>query len=95
MATQKFMGRGEIIKRLAEQMRTQKSPPKNPHAAAIAVLQARGHLKADGKTFTAVGEVRNKMTAEERAKDRAARATGYSPSSFTYDPRSNMARRRK
>jgi len=95
MATQKFMGRGEIIKRLAEQMRTQKSPPKDPHAAAIAVLKARGHLKDDGKTFTAAGAARNRMTAEERAKNRAARASGASPSDFTYDPRSNMARRRK
>jgi hypothetical protein len=94
MATQKFMGQGEIIKRLAEQMRTQKSPPKDPHAAAIAVLQARGHLKADGKTFTAAGAARNQMTAEERAKDRAARATGASPSSFTYNPRTNRARRK-
>ncbi len=95
MATQKFMGRGEIINRLAEQMRTQKNPPKDPHAAAIAVLQARGHLKADGKTFTSAGKARNQMTAEERAKDRAARAAKTSPNLFTYDPRSNTARRKK
>lgn len=94
MATQKFMGANQLIARLTEQMRSQKNPPKDPHAAALSVLKARGHLKDDGKTFTPKGAARNRMTAEERAIDRAARATGASPNSFRYNPRTNTARKK-
>jgi proline racemase len=95
MATQKYMGAHQLIERLTEQMRTQKSPPADPRAAAIAVLQARGHLKDDGKTFTAAGAKRDAMTAEERALDRAATRTGARPSQFTYNPRTNRAERKR
>jgi hypothetical protein len=86
MATQKFMGRGQLIDRLAAQI--------GNRATAIAVLQKRGQLEADGKTFTKVGAVRNAMTAEERAKDRAATKTGKPASSFTYNPKTNTARKK-
>jgi len=94
MTTQKFMGAGQLIERLTEQMRTQSNPPKDPRAAAIEVLQKRGHMEADGVTFTKGGAVRNAMTAEERAKDRAATKAGASASSFTYNPRTNLAKRK-
>lgn len=87
MATQKFMGRGQLIDRLTAQVGSRDT--------AIEILKKRGHLKADGKTFTAEGARRNAMTAEERAKDRAAKRTGDSPASFTYNPRTNMATRKK
>jgi hypothetical protein len=95
METQKFMGAGQMLDRLTEQMRTQKNPPKDPRAAAIEVLQKRGHLKEDGKTFTASGQLRNGMTAEERAKDRAARASNKPTSAYAYDPRTNLATLKK
>ena len=47
MATQKFMGRNQLIDRLAAQVGNRDS--------AIKILQERGHLKADGKTYTAEG----------------------------------------
>jgi hypothetical protein len=87
MATQKFMGRGQLIDRLAAQVGSRES--------AIRILQERGHLKADGKTFTAQGQRRNAMTAEERAKDRAAGRSGRPKSQYTYDPRTNRATLRK
>jgi hypothetical protein len=87
MATQKFMGRGQLIDRLAAQVGSRES--------AIKILQERGHLKADGKTFTAEGQRRNAMTAEERAKDRAAKRSGNPKSQYTYDPRTNRATLRK
>lgn len=46
---------------------------------------------ADGKTLTKEGRKRNAMTAEERAKDRAAREQGLSPSDFVYDRKTNKA----
>lgn len=88
------MGKGQLLERLTEQMRTQKNAPDDPRAAAIAVLQKRGHLKEDGKTFTAAGQARNQMTAAQRAKDRAARKTGLSPTAFSYDPKTNIARKK-
>lgn len=86
MLTQKFMGRGQLIDRLAAQI--------GDRDKAIEILKKRGHLMADGKTFTPEGMKRNMMTAEERAKDRAAKESGVSPSKFVYNPKTNIARRR-
>jgi len=87
MATTKFMGRGQLIDRLAAQV--------GDRATAIKILQQRGHLKADGKTLTAEGQKRNMMTAEERAKDRAAKRLGVPESQLSYNPKTNVAKRRK
>ena len=84
MTTQKFMGRNQLIDRLAAQVGNRDT--------AISILQKRGHLKADGKTFTAEGLKRNAMTAEERAKDRASKATGKPTKAFTYNPKTNTAK---
>jgi hypothetical protein len=62
---------------------------------AIGILKDRGHLKADGKTLTAEGKKRNSMTAEERAKDRASKATGKPVSSFTYNASTNRTKNKK
>lgn len=84
MATQKFMGRGQLLERLTAQVGDRK--------LAINILQKRGHLKADGKTYTKEGIKRNSMTAEERAKDRASKRTGRPSKDFTYNPRTNTAK---
>lgn len=83
MVTQKFMGKNQLIDRLAAQV--------GDRDTAIKILQDRGHLKADGKTFTAAGARRNAMSAEERAIDRAAKRTGTAPKAFTYNPKTNRA----
>jgi hypothetical protein len=84
MATQKFMGRGQLLERLTAQVGDRKK--------AIAILQSRGHLKADGRTYTEEGMKRNMMTAEERAKDRAAKQTGRPAKDFSYNPKTNATR---
>lgn len=94
MATQKYMGRGVLLERLTEQMRTQKSPPKDPEAAARAVLIGRGMMDNSGN-YTDKGRERNNMTAEERAIDRASRRTGSPRSAFKYNPKTNLALRKK
>lgn len=86
MSTQKFMGRNQLLDRLAAQVGSKES--------AIKILQDRGHLKADGKTYTAEGMKRNMMTAEERAKDRASKKTGIPTTQLTYNPKTNTARKR-
>lgn len=85
MHTQKFMGRGQLINRLAAQVGSKEK--------AVRILQRRGHLMADGKTFTAEGQKRNMMTAEERSNDREARKYGESADSFMYNPFTNKSRK--
>ena len=62
-------------------------------AEARAILIKRGHMTPDGK-WTPEGAARNAMTAAERAKDRAAKASGLPASLFKYDPKTNRATRK-
>jgi hypothetical protein len=83
MATQKFMGKHQLIDRLAAQVGNK--------ASAVTILKKRGDLKADGKTLTAAGKKRDAMTAEERAKDRSAKAANRKTSEYKYSPKTNRA----
>jgi hypothetical protein len=87
MVTQKFMGKGQLVDRLAAQV--------GDRAMAIKILQQRGQMKEDGKTLTQAGQARNAMTAEERAKDRESKRTGKSEKKLTYNPKTNRATIRK
>ena len=84
MRSQQFLGRGQLINRLAMQVGSRET--------AIALLQKRGQLMADGKTFTAEGQRRNAMTAEERAKDRASKRLHKPVSDFSYNPKTNSTK---
>lgn len=86
MATQQFMGRHQLIDRLAAQMGSKD--------AALDVLRKRGHVDAQGN-LTEAGRKRDAMTAEERALDRAKTRTGKPTSAFKYDPKTNRATLRK
>jgi hypothetical protein len=76
METQKHMGRGELVDRLAAQVRDR--------GFAIALLKKRGDLTASGE-LTAKGRARDRMTAEERALDRADETSATA----TYNPKTN------
>jgi len=80
--TTKHMGEGKLVKRLAAQVGSK--------PLAENLLKKRGDMKADG-TLTAKGKARNNMTAEERAKDRASKASGKPTKSFTYNSNTNRA----
>lgn len=82
MATLAHRGRNKLVKRLAAQTGNE--------GMARALLKKRGHMKADG-SLTPEGERRNKMTAAERAKDRAAKVSGKPTQVYKYNPRSNTA----
>jgi len=86
MATQKFMGRNSLIDRLAAQVGSRE--------LAVGILQKRGHVDEHGN-LTKSGQARDNMTAEERAKDRAAKATGKPRHAFKYNPKTNRATLRK
>jgi len=78
------MGKGQLLERLTAQVGDRK--------LAVSILQKRGHLTADGRAYTEEGMKRNNMTAEERAKDRAAKQTGRSAQSFKYNPITNSVK---
>ena len=82
METQKHMGRGSLIDRLAAQVGSK--------SFAIALLKKRGDLTASGE-LTVKGQKRNAMTAEERAIDRASKESGRPASEYTYNPTTNRA----
>lgn len=83
MATTKFMGRGQLIDRLTAQV--------GDRERALALLAERGHYDPKTQQLTAAGKKRDAMTAEERAKDRAARASSKPASAFKYNPKTNRA----
>jgi hypothetical protein len=76
------MGRNSLIDRLSAQVGSK--------SFAIALLKKRGDLTPSGE-LTAKGMQRNKMTAEERAIDRASKESGRPASDYTYDPTTNRA----
>lgn len=84
--TQAHMGRNQLVERLTAQV--------GDKALAERLLKGRGQMTEDGK-LTAAGRARNVMTAEERAKDRASKATGKPANTFDYNPRTNAATARK
>jgi hypothetical protein len=86
MATQKAMGKGQLIDRLTAQV--------GSRSLAINILKKRGDIKADGKTLTEHGKKRNAMTAEQRAKDRASKETGLPPGSFIYNASTNRTKKK-
>lgn len=81
-ATQRFMGRGQLIDRLSAQV--------GSRARALGILRKRGDVDAQGQ-LTRQGQQRNRMTAEERAKDRAAKKLHVDPSTLVYHPATNRA----
>ena len=83
MANQKHMGRNQLIERLTAQVGNKDT--------AIEILKKRGHLDKNGE-YTVEGLKRSRMTAEERAKDRASKKTGKPKSAFNYNPKTNMAK---
>jgi hypothetical protein len=48
-------------------------------------------MEENSEKLTPAGEARNKMTAEERAKDRAATRSGKAATAYTYNPQTNRA----
>lgn len=66
---------------------------KNARGMAIAILTKRGDL-ANGK-LTAKGEERQALGNAGRAKDRAAKVSGRSPSEYKYNAKTNAATLKK
>ena len=83
MATQKFMGKNQLVDRLAAQV------------GDIRLLQKNKQLRKDGKTLTTKGKKRDDMTAKERALDRASKRSNRPTEEYAYNPRTNRATLKK
>ena len=83
MATQKYMGKNQIVQSLTAQVKDA--------GLAVGILKKQGILKPDGKTLTKLGEKRNSMTSKERAIDRASKASGRSSKEYVYNKQTNRA----
>lgn len=81
----------KILERLKNQLEAKGHSESSAFAIATSQLQKHGVLKKGTQELTAKGKVRNEMSAAERAKDRAAKAGGGSPSSYTYSKKTNRA----
>lgn len=78
----KFLGRNQLLDRLSFQTGNREM--------AKQILIDRGHMRADG-TLTPAGDARNRMTAGERAIDRASKESGKPAKRYKYNPITNKA----
>jgi hypothetical protein len=83
MSTKKHMGANSLIDRLTAQV--------GSRDMAIGLLRQRGQMDPKSEKLTAAGEARNRMTAEERAKDRASTLSGKPATQYAYNPNTNRA----
>ena len=81
--TTKFTGRHSLVARLAEQVGSLET--------AKTILRQRGHMEKDSEDLTKAGLLRDAMTASERAKDRASKASGAPTSAYRYNVKTNRA----
>jgi hypothetical protein len=83
MSTKQHMGANSLIERLTAQVGSRET--------AIGLLRKRGHMEEKSEKLTPAGEARNRMTAEERAKDRASTLSGKPAAKYAYNPNTNRA----
>ena len=80
----------KILTRLTNQLRSK--GVSGAANVAIGKLRQFGILKKDSLALTNKGVTRNSMTPGERAKDRASKKSGNSPSKYTYNKQTNTAK---
>lgn len=81
---------GTLLTRLTNQLRSRGVDDAKAKAAAI--LTKRGHMK--GGKLTAEGKKRQALGNDGRAKDRAVKKSGGKPSDYTYNPKTNKAKKK-
>lgn len=62
---------------------------------AIGLLKKRGDMKRGSTELTAKGKKREALGPAGRAKDRAAKASGHDPGSYSYDKKANTTKLRR
>lgn len=82
----------KLLERLTRQLASRGG--KGAKGMAAALLKKRGQMTGDGK-LTAKGKQRQALGNDGRAKDRAAKKSGKSASSYKYNPKTNRATLKK
>lgn len=82
----------KLLQRLTRQLASK--GVKGAKGMAAALLKKRGQMSSDGK-LTAKGKKRQALGNDGRAKDRAAKKSGKSSSSYNYNPKTNRATLKK
>lgn len=85
----------KILERLVHQLEAKGKSKDAAYAIAVSQLQKSGNLKKGSTEATAKGIKRGNMSPADRAKDRAAKDKGGSPSDYTYVKKSNSVRKKK
>lgn len=80
----------QILDRLVSQLTSKGMKQDKAYATAIKVLTKSGNLD-DNQNLTEKGKKRQAMGAHGRAKDRASKRAGRSPSEYKYNPATNRA----
>lgn len=81
----------KILERLVGQLKRNGVDKNAAYAIATKKLQQSGNLKKGSTEATAKGIKRGNMTPAERAKDRAAKASGGKASDYKYNKKNNTA----
>lgn len=86
----------KILERLVSQLEAKGMSKSKAFAVATSSLQKAGDLKPGSQQLTEKGEVRQKMGAAGRAKDRAATKSGkHGTAEYKYNQLTNRARLKK
>jgi len=83
-----------LLDRLVGQLQRKGHSKGSAYAIATAGLQKSGNLRKGTNTATVKGKQRGAMTPGQRAKDRAARTSGGKPSDYSYNAKTNRAKKR-
>jgi hypothetical protein len=83
----------KILERVVSQLEAKGMPKSQAFAVGTSAMQKAGNLKPGTQELTPKGAKRQAMGAAGRAKDRAAKEQNAKASEFTYNPRTNRARR--
>lgn len=84
----------KILDRLVRQLETKGKNKQAAFAIATSALQKSGNLKKGSTEPTAKGVKRGNMTPAQRAKDRAVKRSGGSPSDYSYNSKTNQTRKK-
>lgn len=84
----------KILERAVSQIQAKGADKSKAFAIATAGLQKSGVLKKGTQELTPKGQKRQEMGAAGRAKDRAAKRSGGDPADYSYNKKTNQARKR-
>ena len=79
-----------ILDRLISQLKAKGMDDEKAYSVAFSAMRKAGNIDSEGKA-TLKGAKRGRMTPEQRAKDRAAKARGGRPEDYNYNPFNNSA----